>query len=465
MVAVQPGFHHPDAIFQYLEPAYRLLTGHGVVTWEWRVGMRGWLLPWLLAAPMALGRALDPGGGLYLVLPRVLAALGSLGSVWAAWTIGRRSSRLHAALAAFVAATWFEFVHFGAQTLSEPLATAALLPAAALLTGDRPRFRALLGAGALLGFAVLARPQYAPGAAVLALIACGRHWRQRWPAVIVGGLAALLVGALADLASGSVPLAWIAANVHQNLVAGKAAQFGVSPAWAYLAWWGGLWRGATVPIVLGLVRGRRHAPPLFWAAIVGVVLHSLIGHKEYRFVLAATTAIVILASLGWADWIAGLSRHRRLAAAAAFVIAGAASLALGLTGAAAEITAGGRPGATLFRDVAADPSACGVALLDLDWSEFPGQSGLDGRPLDAFMRDDPLLARGIGSHAAAWQTDYNRIVAPRPDTALVPAGFVRRRCEPRIWGEAPVCLWARPRGCTHRPSPFAINTVLARGGR
>ena len=26
--------HHPDEVLQYLEPAYRLLTGDGIVTWE-----------------------------------------------------------------------------------------------------------------------------------------------------------------------------------------------------------------------------------------------------------------------------------------------------------------------------------------------------------------------------------------------------------------------------------------------
>ena len=49
--------HHPDEVLQYIEPAYRLLTGDGIVTWEYRYGMRSWLLPWLLAGPMALGQA------------------------------------------------------------------------------------------------------------------------------------------------------------------------------------------------------------------------------------------------------------------------------------------------------------------------------------------------------------------------------------------------------------------------
>ncbi|HVF95537.1 MAG TPA: hypothetical protein VM900_14595, partial [Sphingomonas sp.] len=158
LAAITPGFHHPDAIYQYLEPANRLLTGDGLVTWEWRAGMRSWLLPTLLAVPMALGRSLDPSGDLALLLPRIAVALASLSIVWAGWSLGERVSRGAALLGALVAATWFELVHFGAQTLSEPVASAAFLPAAILTTRDRPSRTALVAVGALLALATLLRP-------------------------------------------------------------------------------------------------------------------------------------------------------------------------------------------------------------------------------------------------------------------------------------------------------------------
>src|SRR3546814_19543031 len=39
--------HHPDEVIQYLEQAHRLVFGYGVITWEYRYGMRQWLLPLL----------------------------------------------------------------------------------------------------------------------------------------------------------------------------------------------------------------------------------------------------------------------------------------------------------------------------------------------------------------------------------------------------------------------------------
>src|SRR5437588_7345464 len=133
-LACWPNVLHPDEIFQCLEPAWRMLGHDGIVSWEWRYGMRAWLLPSLMAAPVGLGDWVAPGGSGAFVLPRVVAALVSLSIVASAWSFGARISRTHAIVAAFVAAIWFEFVSFAPHTLSEPLATAIILPAALLLT-------------------------------------------------------------------------------------------------------------------------------------------------------------------------------------------------------------------------------------------------------------------------------------------------------------------------------------------
>ena len=47
-----PNIHHPDEVFQYLEQGHRLAFGYGVVPWEYREGVRSWLLPGLLGGLM-----------------------------------------------------------------------------------------------------------------------------------------------------------------------------------------------------------------------------------------------------------------------------------------------------------------------------------------------------------------------------------------------------------------------------
>src|SRR5437763_4404681 len=205
-LAFWPNVLHPDEIFQYLEPAWRMLGHDGVVSWEWRYGMRGWLLPSLMAGPVGLGDWIAPGGGGAFVAPRVVAALVSLSIVASAWSFGARISQTHAVVAAFVAAVRFEFVSFAPHTLSEPLATAIILPAALLLTQSSLSSGSLAIGGALLALTFVLRFQYAPAIAVLALGACWSRWRDLVP-LAAGGVIALAISGVADAAQGAVPFA------------------------------------------------------------------------------------------------------------------------------------------------------------------------------------------------------------------------------------------------------------------
>lgn len=144
-LAFWPNINHNDEIYQYLEPAWRLLGHQGVVTWEWHDGIRSWFLPVLFAGPVALGDWLAPGGWGAFVVPRLVVSLASLSIVVAAWHFGGRISRAHAIVAALAAAVWFELVYFAPHTLSEPLATAVIVPAALLLTGETSRNRLFAG--------------------------------------------------------------------------------------------------------------------------------------------------------------------------------------------------------------------------------------------------------------------------------------------------------------------------------
>ena len=70
-LAFWPNVQHNDEIFHYIEPAWRMLGHDSIVPWEWRYGMRGWLLPTLLAGPVAVGDWLVPGGMGAFTLPRL----------------------------------------------------------------------------------------------------------------------------------------------------------------------------------------------------------------------------------------------------------------------------------------------------------------------------------------------------------------------------------------------------------
>ena len=52
MALLLPYVIHADENFQTLEPAHRLAYGYGIITWEWRMGIRSWVFPAFLAGVM-----------------------------------------------------------------------------------------------------------------------------------------------------------------------------------------------------------------------------------------------------------------------------------------------------------------------------------------------------------------------------------------------------------------------------
>ena len=131
-----PGIHYPDEVMQSLEQAHRLVFGNGLVPWEFRDGVRSWLLPVLLAGPMWLGDALAPATGAYRLLAQALIAALSASTVVIGYVWARQHGVRHAVLAAVVLSTWFELVYFGARAMGEVVATAFLF-AGVFLCADR----------------------------------------------------------------------------------------------------------------------------------------------------------------------------------------------------------------------------------------------------------------------------------------------------------------------------------------
>jgi GPI mannosyltransferase 3 len=463
-LAFWPNFHHPDEIFQYLEPAWRLLGHDGVVSWEWRYGMRGWLLPATMAGPVALGDWLVPGGNGSFVLPRLVAAISSLSIVVSAWAFGDRVSRTHAIVAAGVTAIWFELVYFAPHTLSEPLATAMIVPAALLLTRPAPAWPELIAAGALLALAGLFRFQYAPAIATLAIGACW-HQPSRLLPTMAGGLAVLAVDALIEAGCGAMPFAWLVENVRQNLLHHRAAEFGDLSAEAYVNCLMSMWSVAAAPLLLALVSGWRRAPLLLAVAVVNIAVHSLIGHKEYRFILLSIVLIVIVAALGSAEWIKMLRKSPNWRRLAVPLVAGGwilTSATLAITGAMPEYWRRGVGASNLAADVRNDPQMCGLALDDTSYFLLAGRDRLAGAvPLFAFYKSDPLASGDLAAAVTKAAPAFNRVLAFKVRERQLPPDFVPQQCAEV--GGAEVCVYARSGDChAEAATPFSINDVLVR---
>ena len=82
---------------------------------------------------------------------------------------------------------------------------------------------------------------------------------------------------------------------------------GLNPVYSYIGWEAVAWGLFGVVIVLSALYGALRLPLLFWVAATIFVVHSLVGHKEYRYISPALPLIMTLAGVGStmaADWLA-----------------------------------------------------------------------------------------------------------------------------------------------------------------
>jgi phosphatidylinositol glycan class B len=310
----------PDEVFQYLEQAHRLVFHQGVVPWEFQVGLRSWVIPLGLAAPMEVARwfSASPLPGLLLI--RVLCCFASLSIVWCAVRLGAVYQGTRGAwLAGMLAAVWPDLWLMAPHPMEEAFAAYMLMPAVylAVLNRRAPATRLVVAAGFLLGLSFALREQLAPAVASAGIYLCGRRLRNWWLAVGVAALPVLAFGLLDWWSWGEIFRSfWM--NFYLNLVAGISSHyFDSDPAVYYPVnlLYGWLW-GAVLLVWLAW-RGGRQLPVAGWMALAIVIEHSLIAHKELRYIFPAVALAVPLAGIGLAGlWRPGARLRNGLVLAA-----------------------------------------------------------------------------------------------------------------------------------------------------
>lgn len=321
------GIFWPDEVYQSLEPAHRLVHGYGFVAWEFLRGARSWAFPGFVAGLLWVAKTVGwSSPGAYLLFVRLCFAALSVCTALSVQRLARRSgaSPLGAASAGAAWALGALFIYFSPRAMGEN--AAALLACAGLaeaLPPEATRRARWLGT-ALLGLSVFLRLQNAVlCVALLGVLAWRRRPRPWVEAAAVLLLTALLFGLFDRLTWGS----WFHSAREYlvfNLVEGKASLWGTSGPAFYanalyrsapaLAWVGG---------ALALL-GARRSPALAVAALLFLVLHHAVPHKEVRFLLPILPALCALVGLG----VSVLPEVRlRYGATAALVLASAASAA------------------------------------------------------------------------------------------------------------------------------------------
>src|SRR5208337_2462948 len=441
-----PNMHHADEIFQTQEPAHRLAYGYGVVTWEWRRGVRSWVFPAFLAGVMRTTDWMGSGSKGYELGIAIVLSLLSLTTVWFGFAWAKRASGTDAALiAAGACPIWYELIYFAPKALTEVVAGHALLPGLYLgMYGEKlQEKKRMFLAGIFCGLAISLRIQLVPAVAFAAIYFCYPNWRKRILPMAAGLLLPVVGFGLVDKITWSYPFQSFFLYLWVNLAEGRAKMYGVMPWYWYLE----VLSLELGPIALLLFMGIRRSPFLGWVALIILVSHSVFGHKEVRFLYPLVPLAITLAALGVLEVAPAFKTERKSPLSSkTIVVSGLAFFALSSCLLVSQFDWSRNSGnLKAFDRLSRDSTLCGVAVYQIDWWNLGGYAHLH--------KNVPLVLLDQASELNEKQGSFNAIVIPGTLTDPTHT-FELAGC----WNGA--CLYRRLGPCTPPRAENEINSIL-----
>ena len=303
--------HQADEIFQYLEQAHRLVFGYGYIPWEYRFGIRSWILPGALSLLLQLFQFLhldDPN--LYIPVIKIFFCCASISLIYSAYIIGRNLvSEQAGRIAAILTCVWYELIYFSPKPTPEVLSTYLLMIALAIATTRFAPQNPLLF-GFICALSGLLRFQYLPAIAIIAIFGYLGYKKRDRLAMAGSIVLTVMVAGYVDYFTWGSFFASYYNNYLFNAVYKVSLLFGKQHP-LYLLGTLTICSAGIFPIVafLSLKKASRLTKTrqfwLLWLSAASILVsHSLIPHKEHRFVFVVIPIFLILAAIVISDGIA-----------------------------------------------------------------------------------------------------------------------------------------------------------------
>lgn len=298
-----PGAWRPDEFFQYLEPAHRLSFGTGIITWEWRVGIRSWLVPGFFALLMMVGQWLGIENLLFFM--RVCLSFLSLCVpgvfFWYGW---RKGGALGAWTLGLFGIFWPDIINGSIRSLGEFLGGNTLLVGVVLALAcrnepqEKKRLLFACIAGLALGITVGIRFQLAPAAGLAMAFLFHKNKYKEFAYTVFFFISPVLFLGFFDYLTLGHAFQSISKNYYYNETLGIADKYGKKPSYFYFDYYATLWNFLCIPLIFCLLKAKKEKYiPLSIAGFI-IFYHTLISHKEVSFIYAAIILMVFVAACG-----------------------------------------------------------------------------------------------------------------------------------------------------------------------
>ncbi|CAL2033524.1 unnamed protein product [Caenorhabditis brenneri] len=295
----------PDEVYQSAEVAHHLVYGTGHLSWEWRHSLRSFFHPAIIALILKLLNLLSLDSQILVYhVPRLahalLFALADLSFYKICLRLCKTQGIADNSFLAYLS-SWFVF-YCSPRTLSNSLETSLTLIALNWFPFEGKSYKGSTWPYIALGvLTIVIRPTVS-----LLWLVFGLHHLCYSPNPIRLVLRTVLPVSLPILIGTSVIDSWAYGKptiplwnfLQFNVVQGGSALFGVHPwHWYIVSGIPAVLTVQTIPIIVGLLGPNIFRPSLlpFFATTFYIAVHSLLPHKEQRFLLPIIPLMCIYA--------------------------------------------------------------------------------------------------------------------------------------------------------------------------
>lgn len=299
LAAYFPNILWADEVFQTLEQAHRLVFGYGEIPWEYRDGIRNWIFPGFLSAFIYLGSFIDYGSFGYVYLIYSVLTLLSLVPVYYVYTFcEEKYGKWEACLAALLVGLNSYLIFMAPKAFFEVVAAHLFIAVPFLLKkADTFKTKHFVAIGFLCGLTVSLRLHYLP-AVGLVLLYFAWKLRMKFLPLAIGTLLTLLFAGILDLITWTYPFQSFWLYFYKNIIEGISKRFGVEVWYFYLKTYV-YEMGFAFPFLLILAGIGAYFEPLLALIFLAVLIpHSMIGHKEYRFLYLGNLSFFMMCAIG-----------------------------------------------------------------------------------------------------------------------------------------------------------------------
>jgi hypothetical protein len=224
---------------------------------------------------------------------------------------------------------------------------------------------------------------------------------------------------------------------------GQASGYGVMPWYWYLQ----MLCAHLGPLAVLVLLGMRRSPFLGWITLVILASHSVLAHKEVRFLYPLVPLAITLAALGIMEVVPVFNQGRKIPLSSRTIVVGGLGFCLLSSCLLNWNFEWSRMSGSLaaFDQLSRESTVCGVGAYKIDWWDIGGYTHLH--------KNVPIILLGQPSELKDQVSSFNAVVSAGK-LADLQDGFKLNGC----WNG--VCQYLRPGTCTPPRGDNEINRML-----